>query len=67
MKGQAWKYFVTADMPNLDQVLQSLPVTIATNYTYARPHLRAITASKSIMADLAMQEVLVTGEYEYKV
>jgi hypothetical protein len=62
MKGQAWKYFVTANMPSLDQLLQTSPVTIATNSTYARPHLRAITASKSTMVDLAMQEVFVIGE-----
>jgi hypothetical protein len=46
MKGQPWKYFGTADMPYLDQLLQPSPVTTATNSAYARPHLRAITASK---------------------
>lgn len=46
MKGQPWKYFGTADMPFLDQLLQPLPVTTTTNSGYAQPHLRAITASK---------------------
>lgn len=46
MKGQPWKYFGTSDMPFLDQLLQPLPVATITNSAYARPHLRAITASK---------------------
>ncbi|XP_061362748.1 uncharacterized protein LOC133306443 [Gastrolobium bilobum] len=46
MKGQPWKYFGTDDMPYLDQLLQSSPVTSITNSASARPHLRAITASK---------------------
>ncbi|TKY50662.1 hypothetical protein E2542_SST22166 [Spatholobus suberectus] len=46
MKGQPWKYFGTDDMPYLDQLLQSSPVTSITNSASACPHLRAITASK---------------------
>ncbi|KAH1156634.1 hypothetical protein GLYMA_18G288500v4 [Glycine max] len=46
MKGQPWKFFGTDDMPYLDQLLQSSPVTPITNSDSARPHLRAITASK---------------------
>lgn len=46
MKGQPWKYFGTDDMPYLDQLMQSSPVTSITNSASARPHLRAITASK---------------------
>ncbi|KAK7340868.1 hypothetical protein VNO77_21585 [Canavalia gladiata] len=46
MKGQPWKFFGTDDMPYLDQLLQSSPVTPITNSESARPHLRAITASK---------------------
>ncbi|KAG6670056.1 hypothetical protein CIPAW_01G284400 [Carya illinoinensis] len=46
IKGQPWKFLGTADMPYLDQLLQLSPVTTVTNSVYARPHLRAITASK---------------------
>ncbi|KAJ1400179.1 hypothetical protein SESBI_29739 [Sesbania bispinosa] len=46
MKGQPWKYFGTDDMPYLDQLLQSSPVTSITNSASAHSHLRAITASK---------------------
>ncbi|KAL2329607.1 hypothetical protein Fmac_017188 [Flemingia macrophylla] len=46
MNGQPWKFFGTDDMPYLDQLLQSSPVTPITNSDSARPHLRAITASK---------------------
>ncbi|XP_060675292.1 uncharacterized protein LOC107413492 isoform X3 [Ziziphus jujuba] len=46
MNGQLWKYFGTADMPFLDQLLQPSPVTTITDSAFARPHLRAITASK---------------------
>eukprot|EP00257_Ricinus_communis_P021026 XP_015580416.1 uncharacterized protein LOC8265972 [Ricinus communis] len=46
MKGQLWKYFGTADMPYLDQLLQPSSFTTITNSATARPHLRAITASK---------------------
>lgn len=46
MKGQPWKYFGTADMPYLDQLLQPSSVTTITNSASARLHLRAITASK---------------------
>ncbi|CAJ1840641.1 unnamed protein product [Sphenostylis stenocarpa] len=46
MKGQPWKFFGTDDMPYLDQLLQSSPVTPITDSDSARPHLRAITASK---------------------
>lgn len=46
MKGQPWKYFGTTDMPYLDQLLQPSSFTTITNSASARPHLRAITASK---------------------
>lgn len=46
MKGQPWKFFGTADLPYLDQLLQPSPVTTISNSVHARPHLRAITASK---------------------
>lgn len=46
MKGQPWKYFGTADMPYLDQLLQPSSVATITNSASARPHLRAITSSK---------------------
>ncbi|XP_027365777.1 uncharacterized protein LOC113872432 isoform X1 [Abrus precatorius] len=46
MKGRPWKYFGTDDMPYLDQLLQSFPVTSISNSASARPHLRAITALK---------------------
>ncbi|PNX93059.1 hypothetical protein L195_g016207 [Trifolium pratense] len=46
MKGKLWKFFGTDDMPYLDQLLQSSPVTPITNSVSARCHLRAITASK---------------------
>ncbi|XP_028778105.1 uncharacterized protein LOC114734633 isoform X3 [Neltuma alba] len=46
MKGQPWKIFGTDDMPYLDQLLQSSPVTPITNSASSGPHLRAITASK---------------------
>ncbi|KAF2318722.1 hypothetical protein GH714_010309 [Hevea brasiliensis] len=46
MKGQPWKYFGTADMPYLDQLLQPSSFTTVTNSASARSHLRAITASK---------------------
>ncbi|KAH0979762.1 hypothetical protein GBA52_006939 [Prunus armeniaca] len=46
MKGQHWKYFGTAGMPYLDQLLQPSPVTTITDSAAARSHLRAITASK---------------------
>ncbi|KAL3579194.1 hypothetical protein D5086_020698 [Populus alba] len=46
MQGQPWKYFGTSDMPYLDQLLQPSSATTITNSTSARPHLRAITASK---------------------
>lgn len=46
MKGKPWKFFGTDDMPYLDQLLQSSPVTPITNSVSARCHLRAITASK---------------------
>ncbi|KAG8478263.1 hypothetical protein CXB51_028007 [Gossypium anomalum] len=46
MNGQPWKYFGTADMPYLDQLLQPLPVTTIANFASARSHLRAITALK---------------------
>lgn len=46
MKGKPWKFFGTDDMPYLDQLLQSSPVTPITNSVSARSHLRAITASK---------------------
>ncbi|KAJ1435536.1 hypothetical protein SESBI_05049, partial [Sesbania bispinosa] len=50
MKGQPWKFFGTDDMPYLDQLLQSSPVTPITNSASARSHLRAITASKRTKA-----------------
>ncbi|OMO58919.1 hypothetical protein CCACVL1_25254 [Corchorus capsularis] len=46
MKGQPWKYFGTADMPYLDQLLQPSSVTTIANCASARSHLRAITALK---------------------
>lgn len=46
LKGQPWKFFGTADLPYLDQLLQPSPVTTISNSVHARPHLRAITASK---------------------
>ncbi|XP_057979447.1 uncharacterized protein LOC131165551 isoform X2 [Malania oleifera] len=46
MKGQPWQHCGSADMPYLDQMLQPSSVTTATNSASARPHLRAITASK---------------------
>ncbi|XP_022765203.1 uncharacterized protein LOC111310226 isoform X11 [Durio zibethinus] len=46
MKGQPWKYFGTADMPYLDQLLQPSSVTTIANSASARSHLRAITALK---------------------
>ncbi|KAI4351056.1 hypothetical protein L6164_005443 [Bauhinia variegata] len=51
MKGQPWKIFGTDDMPYLDQLLQSSPVTPITDSESARPHLRAIAASKRTKAD----------------
>ncbi|XP_029126548.1 uncharacterized protein LOC109814062 isoform X2 [Cajanus cajan] len=50
MKGQPWKHFGTDDMPYLDQLLQSSPVTSFTNSASACPPLRAITASKRTKA-----------------
>lgn len=46
MKGQPWKFFGTADMPYLDQLLQPSPVSAITDSSAARAHLRAITACK---------------------
>ncbi|XP_041000434.1 uncharacterized protein LOC121246368 [Juglans microcarpa x Juglans regia] len=46
MKGQPWKFFGTADMPYLDQLLQPSPVTTITDSINSRSHLKAITASK---------------------
>ncbi|XP_050209025.1 uncharacterized protein LOC126659737 [Mercurialis annua] len=46
MKGQPWKYFGTADMPYLDQLLQPSSFTSITNSASSRPHLNAVTASK---------------------
>ncbi|KAA3464274.1 SANT domain-containing protein 2 [Gossypium australe] len=46
MKGQPWKYFGTADMPYLDQLIQPSSVTTITNSAAAHSHLRAITALK---------------------
>ncbi|KAJ8747370.1 hypothetical protein K2173_012829 [Erythroxylum novogranatense] len=46
MKGQPWKYFGTADMPYLDQLLQPSSVTTIINSASAHSHLRSITASK---------------------
>uniref|UniRef100_A0A2P2LMU7 Uncharacterized protein MANES_10G033000 n=1 Tax=Rhizophora mucronata TaxID=61149 RepID=A0A2P2LMU7_RHIMU len=45
-KGQPWKYFGTADIPYLDQMLQPSIVTTITNSASVCSHLRAITASK---------------------
>ncbi|XP_061986271.1 uncharacterized protein LOC133705165 isoform X2 [Populus nigra] len=45
-KGQPWKYFGTADLPYLDQLLQPSSVTTITNSASARRHLRTITSSK---------------------
>ncbi|AEE75220.1 hypothetical protein ISN45_At03g012440 [Arabidopsis thaliana x Arabidopsis arenosa] len=50
MKGQHWKYFGTAEMPYLEQLLQPASVTMITNSASARSHLRAITASKRTRA-----------------
>ncbi|CAN0837300.1 hypothetical protein LINGRAHAP2_LOCUS1766 [Linum grandiflorum] len=50
MKDQPWKYFGTADMPYLDQLLQPSPISTITNSASARSHLRAITASKRCKA-----------------
>ena len=50
MKGQPWTFLETDDMPYLDQLLQSLPVTSMTQSASARPHLRAIAASKRTKA-----------------
>ncbi|XP_022745377.1 uncharacterized protein LOC111295869 isoform X3 [Durio zibethinus] len=46
MKGQPWKYFVSADMPYLDQLLQPSSVMTIANSAFACSHLRAITALK---------------------
>ncbi|XVF75368.1 hypothetical protein PTKIN_Ptkin13bG0182700 [Pterospermum kingtungense] len=46
MKGQPWKYFGTADMPYLDQLLQPSSVSTIANSDSAHSHLRAITALK---------------------
>ena len=46
MKGQPWKYFGTADMPYLDQLLQPSSVATIANSASASSHLRAITALK---------------------
>lgn len=46
MKGQPWKFFGTADMPYLDQLLQPSPVTTITDSVNSWSHLKAITASK---------------------
>ncbi|KAL4386737.1 hypothetical protein GQ457_09G029380 [Hibiscus cannabinus] len=46
MNDQPWKYFGTADMPYLDQLLQPSPVTTIGNSASAHSHLRAITALK---------------------
>ncbi|PON56574.1 hypothetical protein PanWU01x14_179870 [Parasponia andersonii] len=50
MRVQPWKYFGTADMPYLDQLLQPSPVTTITDSASACAHLRAITASKRTRA-----------------
>ncbi|KAL5569128.1 hypothetical protein UlMin_025703 [Ulmus minor] len=50
MKVQPWKHFGTTDMPYLDQLLQPSPVTTITDSASARPHLRAVTASKRTKA-----------------
>ncbi|KAK8502093.1 hypothetical protein V6N13_038604 [Hibiscus sabdariffa] len=46
MNDQPWKYFGTADMPYLDQLLQPSPVTTIGNSASACSHMRAITALK---------------------
>ncbi|KAE8718005.1 methylglutaconyl-CoA hydratase [Hibiscus syriacus] len=46
MNDQPWKYFGTADMPYLDQLLQPSPVTTIGHSASAHSHLRAITALK---------------------
>ncbi|XVE69143.1 hypothetical protein DITRI_Ditri09bG0126900 [Diplodiscus trichospermus] len=46
MKGQPWKYFGTANMPYIDQLLQPSSITTIANSASARSHLRAITALK---------------------
>ncbi|KAJ4830406.1 hypothetical protein Tsubulata_018082 [Turnera subulata] len=46
MKSQPWKYFGTADMPYLHQLVQPSSITTSTNSVSARSHLRAITSSK---------------------
>lgn len=46
MKGQPWKFFGTADMPYLDQLLQPSSVTTITNSASAHSHLKAVTALK---------------------
>ncbi|XVF83622.1 hypothetical protein PTKIN_Ptkin16aG0504400 [Pterospermum kingtungense] len=46
MKGQPWKFFGTADMPYLDQLLQPSSVTTIANSASAHSHLRAVTALK---------------------
>ncbi|CAL1374502.1 unnamed protein product [Linum trigynum] len=51
MKNQPWKYFGTADMPYLDQLLQPSSVSTITISASARSHLRAITASKRCKAE----------------
>ncbi|CAI0411348.1 unnamed protein product [Linum tenue] len=51
MKDQPWKYFGTADMPYLDQLLQPSSVSTITISASARSHLRAITASKRCKAE----------------
>ncbi|KAE9611610.1 hypothetical protein Lalb_Chr06g0164301 [Lupinus albus] len=50
MKAQPQIFVGTDDMPYLDQLLQSSPVTAITNSASARPHLRAIAASKRAKA-----------------
>lgn len=50
LKDQPWKHFGTAEMPFLEQLLQPSPVTAVADCTLARPHLRAITASKRTKA-----------------
>ncbi|KAK4754581.1 hypothetical protein SAY87_002685 [Trapa incisa] len=52
MKGQPGKYFGTADMPYLDQLLQPSSVMTVTNSASATSHLRAIMASKRTKDDL---------------
>lgn len=46
MKDQPWRQTLTAEVAYVDQLLQPSSVTTATNFSSARPHLRAITASK---------------------